>query len=208
MAGVTPQPAARPVERSATGRWMSAIGILAVVLIGCFYLGRALARRVADPTPEQFQQSLAAAVPPALEKVIEQFNRMDVVRRREISVSGEFRDYTAKLTPEQRLKFVRETMDRGIQDQIERYRKMNKEERAAFIEEARSRQKQARETMDSAAPEEKQRMKEMASSTNLQDVIEKAMQEFLKVTTSEERAQLAPLYDGALENLRHAQSLK
>ncbi|HYF51678.1 MAG TPA: hypothetical protein VEJ63_19845 [Planctomycetota bacterium] len=197
-----------PKNRSAAARWTTAVGLLALILMGCYYFGQVLARKVADPTPEQLQQSLTSSKPPALEELITQFNRMDVAKRGELSTTPEFREYTQKLSPEQRLKFVRETMDRGIQDQIERYRKMNKEERAAFIEEARERQKSVREQMDNATPEEKSRMREMASSGNLQDVIERAVQEFLKVTTSEERAELAPLYDGALENMRHAQQLK
>lgn len=194
--------------RSATLRWTHAIALLVLILGTCIAVGQMLARRVADLTPEELRTRIATNSPPPLEKVIEQFNRMTVLERRELTLSENFRDYTAKLKPDERHRFVRETMDRGIQDQIQRFRKMNKEERAAFVEEAKERQKKAREEMENLPPEKKEQLRAQLQSGNMQEVIERAVQEFLKVTTSEERAELAPLYDGALENLSHAKNLK
>jgi hypothetical protein len=205
----TPTTSSLPTaRRSENTRWMIALGLVTCIVVGCIVIGQVLARRVADPTPHEIQSSLGSQTPPPLDKLIEQFNRMDIAQRRELSMTGEFRNYTAKLSPEERLKFVRQTMDRGIQDQIERYRKMNKEERSEFIEQVRERQKKAREDLQNATPEEKQRVRAMLESGNLQDTIERAVQEFLKVTSSEERAELEPLYSGALENINFAKSLK
>jgi hypothetical protein len=204
-------PTSTPIQvthRSATTRWIIAFVVLGFILAGCIVGGQMLARRVADPTPQELQASLGSGSPPALDRVIEQFNRMDIAQRREISSSHEFREYTNKLTPDDRLKFVRQTMDRGIQDQIERYRKMNKEERAAFVDEVKERQKNARTQLENSSPEDKQKLKAMLESGNLQETIERAVQEFLKVTNSEERAELAPLFNGALENINFAKSLK
>jgi hypothetical protein len=48
----------------------------------------------------------------------------------------------------------------------------------------------------------------MASSENVSEMLEQASKAFLSLTTSDERAELQPLYEGALDNLKHAQELK
>ena len=206
-----PPPALKyePLPRSASRRWMGAVAALVVVLVVLFVAGRAFSNKVRDLTPHELREKMAqtsAELP--LEQAIEQVNRMDADSRREVMQSPEAREYVQRLPPEKRLTFVEKTLDRGIRQQIERYRKLNTEERKAFIEEAKQRQKENRERMDSLPPEEKQRLRQMASGSDMQEMVEKAVKAFLSLTTSDERAELAPLYEGALDNLSHARGVK
>ena len=72
------------------------------------------------------------------------------------------------------------------------------------MEEARARQQEARERMQNMPESDKQSVRQMMSSGKMDEVIDRAMHEYLAVTSSEERAQLAPLFDGALDNLNFA----
>jgi hypothetical protein len=143
----------------------------------------------------------------ALNDAVEQVNKLDVSARREVMRSAEAQAYFQRLQPDQRLQFVRRTLDRGIQDQIERYRKLDPEEKKAFIAEAQERQQQAREQMNNMSPEQKKSVREMVESSDLAAVVENAVKTYLKVSSSEERAELAPLFDGALDNLNYAKGL-
>ncbi|MCY3022051.1 MAG: hypothetical protein NTW87_23815 [Planctomycetota bacterium] len=187
-------------------RWAGAVLAVALIATGCYFAVRALTPKVRDPGPEEIKAGMADGKLP-LETAIQQINRLDVRDRREVMQSPEAQGYFQKLKPEQRIELVHKTLDRSIQDHIERYRKMNKEERAAFIEEVQERQREARERMANASDEERQQMREMLESSNMLAAVEKAVQTYLQVSSSEERAELAPLFDGALENLNLAKKL-
>jgi len=208
-------------------RFARAALLVGVVVAACVIVSRALTQKVRDYTPEELQAQMETAAGAAAEaraegrdpaeaaeaslpvgQLIEQVNRMEVRQRRELMRSDTAREYVNSLPPESRRRFVRETLDRGLQDQLERYHKMSKEERAKFIEEVKKRQQEAREKMDQMSEEEKDRVREFANSSDIQDMINKATKSFLSLTTSEERAELQPLFEGALDNLQHAQGLR
>jgi len=190
----------------ASWRWARALLLVALVALGCFFAVRTLTPRLRDPGPEEIKTRMGDGSL-ELEKAIELINRLDPRERREVMQSPQAQSYFQSLPPGQRVEFVRRTLDRGIQTQIERYRKMNKEERQAFVEEVQERQREARERLDKMTPKEKQDLREMLSSSDFITVIEKAVKTYLRVSSSEERAELAPLFDGALENLNYAQGL-
>jgi hypothetical protein len=201
-------PVSSEFRRQAFWRWTQAGALVVLILCACLYVGHVLARRVADLTPAQIRERMAAEQTPPVETMVEQVNRLNALERREVMTSAEATRYFQRLRPDERLRFVRQTLDRGIQEQIERYRNMNKDERSAFVEETKERQRQARERMDKMTPQEKEEMRAALQESNMQEVIERAVKEYLSVSTSEERAELAPLYNGALENLNHARNLR
>lgn len=199
-----------PSRRSAAKRWGTALAIVAVILAACYAGGRLLAERARDRTPEELKALMAKedAEPIDVDTAIQQLNRLDVNERREVFRSPEFNAYAQRLKQDQRVKLVRETMDRGIRQTLERYRKMSKEEKEDFHEEIRNRQAETREHLENLSPEEKKRLREMVRSGEFEQVVERALQAYLKVTSSEERAELAPLYDTALENLKIAKEVR
>ena len=188
-------------------RWGRALLLAALIAAGCVLAVRAITPRVRDLAPEEIKTRMGDGSL-EVEKAIEQINKLDARERREVMQSPEAQSYFQSLPPGQRIQFVRRTLDRGIQAQIERYRKMNKEERQAFIEEVQARQREARERMDKMTPEEKKQLSQTLSSSDFAAVIERAVKTYLRVSSSEERAELAPLFDGALENLNYAQGLR
>jgi DNA-directed RNA polymerase subunit F len=198
-------------------RYARAIILIAVVLGLCIWGVRALSDRFRDLTPDELRAQMEDASKESEEKALEalpldraiaQVNRMTPEQRREVMRSDPARNYLLRLKPEHRRRFVRETLDRGIQEQLERFHKMNKEERKEFVEEIRKRQQDAREKMDQLPPEKKEEVRKMASSEGVSEALEQASKAFLSLTTSDERAELQPLYEGALDNLKHAQELK
>lgn len=199
-----------PSRRSAARRWGTALAIVAAILAVCYVGGKLLAERARDRTPAELKALMARedGEPLDVDTAIAQLNRLDVNERRELFRSPEFNAYAQRLKQDQRVKLVRETMDRGIRQTLERYRKMNKEEKEAFHEEIRKRQSETREHLENLTPEEKKRMREMVRSGEFEQVVERALQAYLKVTSSEERAELAPLYDTALENLKIAKEIR
>jgi hypothetical protein len=230
---VTPTRSPGPVGRSsspapkALWRFARAICLTALVLVGCVLAVRALTPKVRDLTADELRQKMGDAAKVGAEAragggdafaategalsvgtVIAQVNRMDVRERRELMRSDTAREYINNLPPESRRRFVRETLDRGLQDQLERYHKMSKDERARFIEDAKKRQQEAREKMDQMSQEEKDRVRDFANSGDIQEMVDKATKSFLSLTTSDERAELQPLFEGALDNLQHAQGLR
>jgi len=195
-----------PLQRSSR-RWVGAVVVILIVLALVFLAGRAATEHVRDLTAAELRAKMAGSEM-ELDAAIAQVNRMDALARREVLQSDEARQFIQRLPPEQRLKFVEQTLDRGIQQQIERYRKLDKDQRKEFIEDAKQQQKENRQRLDDLPPDEKERVRQMASSEDIQEMVEKALKAFLSLTTSAERAELAPLYEGALENLNHAQSVK
>lgn len=209
----TPPPAVGysplPPKRSAAWRWAGAIVVLAGILGACYAGGRTLSERVRDLTGEELRAKMADAdAHLTTEEAITQVNRLNADDRRAVMQSPEAQRFIQRQKPEDRLHFVEKTLDRGIQQQIERFRKLNKEERVAFVEEVKQRQREARERMDNLPPEEKKKLRESLDASNIQQMLDKAVKAYLSLTTSDERADLAPLYEGALENLDHARSLK
>src|SRR5205823_2716120 len=101
-------------------------------------------KKVRDLTPDEVRTRMENDSLP-IETAIEQINRLDARDRRDVMQSPQAQAYFQHLQPEQRVRFVRGTMDRGILQQIESFRKMNPEQRAQFVEEARTRQREARE---------------------------------------------------------------
>ena len=190
-------------------RWGSAIALLVLILAACYVGGQSLARRVSDYSPEEIRERMARPEASlSVGQAIEQVNRLSVAERREVMRSEEAREYIQRLAPDARLRFVKETLDRGIQDQLERYRKMTQEERTEFIAQAKRNQREARENMDTLPDDRKEQMRAFAASGNMEELIERALKAYLSLTSSDERAELAPLFDGALENLQYARTLK
>lgn len=187
-------------------RWARALALVAVVAAVCVFSVRALTPKVRDPGPADIKAHMDDDSL-ALDDAVEQVNKLDVSDRRDVMRSAEAQAYFQRMQPGQRLQFVRRTLDRGIQDQIERYRKLDPEGKKAFIEEAQERQQQAREQMNNMTPEQKKSVRETVESSDLLVVVENAVRTYLKVSSSEERAELAPLFDGALDNLNHAKGL-
>ncbi|MBE7464693.1 MAG: hypothetical protein HS116_14550 [Planctomycetes bacterium] len=196
----------RPRDRAGR-RWAKALGLVALILMACWWTGQHLAEQVRDLNGAELRQRMADEDTFEVEEAIRQVNRLDVRARREVMQSREAQRYFERLKPDARVRFVKETLDRGLQEQIEHYRKMQPEERKAFIEEAKKRQEQAREDLENLPPEERARVREMVRNGNMEEMVERATQQFLRVTTSEERAELAPLYEGALQNLQRARTL-
>jgi len=203
---------------SSLARYVRAVALITVVIVICVWGGRALSAWLRDMTSEELQQKMAEAAQKVetddalavlpLDRAIEQINRMPPDRRREVMQSDAARDYVNRLRPEDRSRLVKETLDRGIRDQLERYKKMSKEERKEFVEKAKKRQEEARKKMDELPPEKKEQVRKMATSKDVGEMMEQASKAYLSLTTSDERAELQPLYDGALDNLQHAQELK
>lgn len=200
-----------PLPRSggATRRWLGAALAIMLILGACYLGGRALTERVRDRTPEELRAQMQDPQSGlTLDDAIEQVNRLEASVRRDVMQSDDARAFVQRLQPAERLRFVEKTLDRGIQQQLERYRKMNKEERQAFVEDAKQRQRENRERMENLPPEEKQKLREALDSSNLQEMLDRAVKAYLTLTSSEERAELAPLFEGALSNLDHARSVK
>lgn len=203
---------------SSLKRYGRAVALIVVVLVICIWGGRALSALLRDMTPDELREKMAEAAQEGkaddalavlpLDRAIEQINRMPPDQRREVMRSDAARDYVNRLRPKERSRLVKETLDRGIRDQIERYKKMNKEERKAFVEKAKKRQEEARKKMDELPPDKKEQVRKMATSKDVGEMMEQASKAYLSLTSSDERAELQPLYDGALDNLQHAQELK
>ena len=191
---------------SAGQRWVRAGVLLVGIVAAVFFLGRLASKRVRDLTPEEVRARMEGETL-QIDTAIEQINRLDARDRREVMQSPQAQAYLERLTVDQRTHFLRETIDRGLQQQLEAIHKMTANERAKFVEEACARQREARERMQNLPESEKQKVREMMSSGKMDEVIDRAMHEYLAVTSSEERVQLAPLFDGALDNLNFAKKL-
>ena len=134
---------------------------------------------------------------PQLDRVIETLQRMDTDHRREVMQSPEMQRYFQKLTPADGKRLLMATLDRGIAQQMERYHKMSKAERAQFIEEGKAAPAgRARAHHENVHEERDKRRAMLLSDANFEEMFEKAMKSYLSVTTSEERAVvLAPLFE-------------
>lgn len=188
-------------------RWFRA-AIFVIVVAGLAHGAvRLLSPKVRDMTPDEVRDRMAADSL-SLDKAIEQLNRMDVRDRREVMQSPDAQKYFQKLKPADRMRFVNETLDRGIRTQIERYRKMSKEEKQEFIEQIHQVQAEERERLQNMGPEERAQVKQMMDASNFEQVVENAVKAYLSASTSEERAELAPLFDGALDNMKMVRGMK
>jgi hypothetical protein len=168
---------------------------------------RVLSPKVRDLTPDEVRERMGNDTL-ALDTAIEQLNRMDVRDRREVMQSPDAQKYFRKLKPADRMRLVNETLDRGIRTQIERYRKMNKEEKKEFIEQIQQVQAEERERIQNMSPEERAQMQQAMSAGNFEQVVENAVKAYLSASTSEERAELAPLFNGALDNMKSFRGAK
>ena len=202
------KPKAQPPTESSRvfWRWVRAIAIVALIVVGCYASVKALTPKVRDPGPDEIKARMADGSL-ELDQAVEQINKLDARDRRGLMQSPEAQGYYQSLAPQQRLDLLRRTLDRGIQQQIERYRKMNKDEREEFIADAQSRQAEAREQMSHMSESERKDLREMVNSSDLAVVVEKAVKAYLAASSSEERAELAPLFEGALDNLNYAKGL-
>jgi len=187
-------------------RGVRAACLIAAIVAACYFGGGWLIHRVRDLRPEEIRERMSNDSLP-LDTAIEQLNKLNVRDRTDVMQSNEAQQYFQGLKPEQRLRLVRETMDRGIRQQIERFRNLKPEEKTAFIEEVKQRQEQMREQIRNAPEERRAEMRQMIESTNMREIIEKAVNTYLSVTNSAERAELAPLFNGALENINFAKGL-
>lgn len=191
-----PRPADDP-----TWRFIKAGLIAAAVAFVCFIAVRVASRKARDFTPQEVREQMEAG-DLKVDAAIAQINRMDFDDRRELMQSPPAQRYFQKLAAPDRKRLVIETMDKGIRMQIERFHKMDATERAVFVAQMRQRQIEDLAEFSKLSPEEQDKRRDMLSSGNVQDIIEKAVKAYLSVSTSEERAELAPLYEGALNNVR------
>lgn len=191
-----PRPADDP-----TWRYIKAALIAGAIAFVCVIAVRVASKKVRDLTPDEVRTKMESG-DLKLESAIAQINRMDFDNRRELMQSPEAQRYFQKLPAPDRKRLVIETMDKGIRTQIERFHTMNTGERAAFVAEMRQRQIEDRERFAKLPKDEQDKRREMMNSSNVQEIIEKAVKAYLSVSTSEERAELAPLYEGALDNVR------
>ena len=188
-------------------RWIRA-GIVAVLVAGLCYGGvRLLSPKVRDLTPDEVRDRMGADNL-SLDDAIEQLNRMDVRDRREVMQSPDAQKYFQKLKPADRMRLVNETLDRGIRTQIERYRKMSKEEKKEFVEQIQQVQAEERERIENMSPEERAQMQQAMGASNFEQAVENAVKAYLSASTSEERAELAPLFNGALDNMKSFRGAK
>lgn len=167
----------------------------------CVMVVKTVSRKVRDATPSELTDEMEAGTA-KLDTVIDTLKRMDFDHRREVMQSPQAQKYFQTLSRDDRKRLVIETLDRGIRQQIERYHKLTKDEREEFITEMKQRQTEAREEFMKLSKEEQDARRKMLNDTNFEEIVEKAMQAYLSVSTSSERAELAPLYEGALQNVR------
>jgi hypothetical protein len=207
MADAVPLPSRSTSNSHPAWRWLRAGIVVGLVAGVCYGAVRLLSHKVRDLTPDEVRQRMDADTLP-LDSAIEQLNRMDVRDRREVMQSPDAQKYFQKLKPADRMRFVNETLDRGIRANIERYRKMNKDEKQAFIEEIQQAQSDQRERMQNMSPEEKAQMKQALEASNFEQIVENAVKAYLSASTSEERAELAPLFNGALDNMKTMRGMK
>ncbi|HEY3319833.1 MAG TPA: hypothetical protein VGP72_05080 [Planctomycetota bacterium] len=186
-------------------RWLKAGALVAAISLVCFAAVRLSTRHVRDLQPQEIREKMESSELP-LERAIEQVNRLDVQDRRELMQSREAQTYFRNLQPEQRKRFIQETLDRGIRQQIERYRQLNKEQRAEFIAEIQQRQAEERERLRNLPEKERAEMRAAITQGQLEQIVERAVQAYLSVSSSEERAELAPLFENALQNLNLART--
>ncbi|MEI6234675.1 MAG: hypothetical protein WCT04_16590 [Planctomycetota bacterium] len=192
----TPRPADDP-----TWRYIKAGLIAAAIAFVCFIAVRVTSKKVRDLTPEEVRTQMESGEF-KIETAIAQINRMDFNDRRELMQSPQAQSYFQKLSAPDRKRLVIETMDKGIRVQIERFHKMNATERGEFIAEVKQRQLEERERFMKLPKEEQDKRREMMNSSSFEEIVGKAVQAYLSVSTSQERAELAPLYEGALDNVR------
>lgn len=196
----TAMPPPRPAD-DPTWRYIKAGLISAAVAFVCFIAVRVASRKVRDFTPDEMRTHLEAGDLP-IETVIAQINRMDFDERRELMQSQPTQRYFQKLTPPDRKRLVVETLDKGIRMQIERFHKMNATERSQFIEEMRQRQIEDMANFAKLPKDEQDKRRDLMNQSNFEEIVQKAVKAYLSVSTSEERAELAPLYENALNNVR------
>src|ERR1043165_6434066 len=137
-----------------------------------------------------------------VEKAVVQINRLELDGRQELMRTPEWRAYVQKLSFDDRRKLVHGTIDKGIILQLERYHKMNPEERKKFIEEVQENQRMELERFNNLPRNEQQKQRDMLLRANIEELVEKGVKAYLSTSTSEERAELAPLYEKALDNIR------
>ena len=194
-----------PQIDSPAWRWVRA-GLIALgVAALCAVAVKMISKKVRDLTPAELMTEMQAGSA-KLDNTIDTLKRMDFENRREVMQSPEAQKYFQSLKPEDRKRLIIETLDRGIVQQIERYHKLTKPEREEFIAEMKKRQQEAREQFMNLSKEEQDARRKMLNDANFEQVVEKALKSYLSVSTSEERAELAPLYEGALQNVRFIRS--
>ena len=188
-------------------RWARAGILIAIVAGVCFAGVRLLTPKVRDLSPDEVRARMAADDLP-MDTAIEQLNRMDVRDRRDVMQSADAQKYFQKMNPADRLRFINQTLDRSIRTQIERYRKMNKDEKKAYIEQIQQVQSEERQRIDNMSPDDRAKANAAMSAGNVQEIVENAVKAYLSASTSEERAELAPLFDGALDNMKSLRGMK
>jgi len=188
-------------------RWARAGILIALVAGVCFAGVRLLTPKVRDLSPDEVRARMASDNLP-METAIEQLNRMDVRDRRDVMQSADAQKYFQKMKPADRVRFVNETLDRSIRTQIERYRKMNKDEKKAYIEQIQQVQAEERQRIENMSPDDRAKANAAMSAGNVQEIVENAVKAYLSASTSEERAELAPLFDGALDNMKSLRGMK
>lgn len=190
-----------PVSKSPALRYAKAVALAVVVAGVCIGAVKLTSKKVRDYTPEEIREKLESGEL-EVDRAIVQINRLDLGGRQELMRSEEWRTYVRKLPIQDRRKLVHGTIDKGIIMQLERYHKMNADEKAKFVEEVKDAQRQERERFLSLPRAEQDKRRAAMEAANIDEIIEKGVKAYLSVSTSEERAELAPLYEGALDNVR------
>ena len=190
-----------PVAKSPTVRYFKAGALALVVAVLCVTGVKLMAGKVRDLTPEEIREKLESGTLD-VDKAVVQINRLDLDGRQELMRTPEWRAYVQKLSFDDRRKLVHGTIDKGIILQLERYHKMNPEERKKFIEEVQENQRMELERFNNLPRNEQQKQRDMLERANIEELVEKGVKAYLSTSTSEERAELAPLYEKALDNIR------
>ncbi len=176
--------------------------LFAVIVAGlCVVAVRLTSKKVRDLNADELRAQMESGEL-KVDTAIAQINRMDFDDRRGLMQSPEAQHYFQNLPPQDRKRLVIDTLDKSIRLQIERFHKLSAGERKEFIDEMRQRQIEERERFLRLPKEEQDKRRAMMVATNFEEIVEKAVQAYLSVSTSQERAELAPLYEGALDNAR------
>lgn len=196
------RPAISKSQKSPLIRYIKA-GAIAIVVAGVCALGvKLMAGKVRDLTPEEIRTQLETGEL-NVDTAVAQVNRLDLGERQGLMRSPEWRAYVQKLSFADRRKLVHGTIDKSIILQLERYHKMNADERAKFVEEVMETQRLESERFKNLPRDEQQKRRDMMERANIEEIIDKGVKAYLSVSTSEERAELAPLYERILDNVRY-----
>src|SRR5579862_2670887 len=186
---------------SPASRYIKAALIALAVAGACALFVKLTAKKVRDLTPDELRAKMGAGEI-TVDSAITQLNRLDLSDRQSLTQSPEWREFVRQLPPPEVRRLVLGTLDKGITLQLERFHRMKPEERKQFIEDARTAQAEQLERFRQLPKEEQDKRRAQLENINIEEMIDKGVKAYLSVTTSEERAELAPLYEERLNAIK------